>query len=75
MQPYQAYFDPIHHEFEDVLLKALLAGRWQGEGGGRGWDGGRATLVLQLITWIWCEKLLVWGIWYVQEVKQVLTHV
>lgn len=66
---YQADFDPIHHEFEDVFLKALLAGRRQGERCRRVWDRSGATLILWLITWIWCEKLLVWGVRNIQQVK------
>lgn len=45
---YQADFDAVHHEFEDILLKALLAGRWQGKECGRVWDRGGATLF-----WSW----------------------
>ena len=42
--PYQADFDPLHHESQDVLLKALLAGWWQGEGSRWVWDRSRTTL-------------------------------
>lgn len=50
---YQADFDAVHHEFENVFLKALLAGRRQGEGRGRMRDGGESALLLRMINWVW----------------------
>lgn len=69
MLSYQADFDPIHHKVEDIFLKALLAGRREGEGSRRVWDGGGAALLMWLITWIRCEKLLVWTVWDIQQIK------
>lgn len=43
---YQADFDTVHHELENVLLEALLAGWWQGEGNRRVGDRGRAAFIV-----------------------------
>lgn len=38
-------------------------------------DGGRAAVVVGLIAWLWREDVMVWGVWDVQQVEQVLTHI
>lgn len=73
---YQADFDPVHHELEDVLLEALLAGRGQGEGCGGVGHGGGATLVVgRLIAPFGREEVLVRRVGDVEQVEQILTHI
>lgn len=73
---YQADFDAVHHELEDVLLEALLAGRRQGEGGGGVGDGGGAALIVgRLVAPLGREEVVVRRVGDVEQVEQILTHV
>lgn len=72
---YQADFDAIHHEFEDVFLEALLVGGRQGEGNRGVRDGGGRTLLVRLIAGLRREKLVVRRVRDVQQVEQILAHV
>lgn len=72
---YQADFDPVHHEFEDVSLEALYAGGRQTEWGRGVRDRRRTAVVVRLVAGIWGERLMVRRVRDVQQVKQVLTHI
>lgn len=73
---YQADFDAVHHQLEDVLLEALLASWWQSKGGGRVEDGGGAAFVVRrLVARFGREEVLVRRVGDVEQVKQILTHV
>lgn len=73
---YQADFDAVHHELENVLLEALLAGWWQSEGSrGVGNRGGAALIVGRLIARFGREEVLVRRVGNVEQVEQILTHV
>lgn len=66
---HQADLDAVHHEAQDVLLEALLAGGRQRERRGGVRDGGGAALLLLKISRVWSEELLVWRVRDVQEVE------
>lgn len=71
---HQADFDPVHHEFENVLLEALFACRWKAERHWRVWHRGGAALN-RLLARLRREELLVQRVGNVEQVKQILAHV
>ena len=72
---HQADFDAVHHEFEDVLLQALLAGRREGEGGGGVRDRGGAALVRGSVSRFRGVQLMVRGVGDVQQIEKVLADI
>ena len=75
--PYQAEFDPLHHQPQDVSLEALLAGGREGEGDGGGRHRGRrgAAFVVPGVGRLGRGQQVVRGLGEVQQLVEVLAHV